>query len=204
MMYLLPGIGTDVGMYSQEWRSMPNVRLIDWRGCEDSVSLPSAARRLIDRFSIRDGSVVLGTSLGGMVACEISKVVDLKHLILVSSAVCKEEINAFLSFIHPLVDVTPIKLVQQVVSKYPSDLAKMFGKSNAQFTRSMCKAIFSWNGLGDNDISPIRIHGLHDKVIPLPSAVDCTIDGGHCITMTHATDCIQFLKARINPCRIPS
>jgi len=197
-MYVLPGMGEDAGMYSQAWHNIPDSKFIDWNGCEAEESLGSVAQRLCDKWSIQNGSIVVGTSLGGMVACEISKIVDLERLVLISSAKNKNEVSSLLSLIHPLIDLAPIKFIQNVVGKYPSDLGRMFSQSNAKFIRAMCKAIFDWDGLDESGISPIRIHGRNDKVIPLPGDTDLIVDGGHLISITHAADCIEFLKAQTN------
>jgi hypothetical protein len=60
----------------------------------------------------------------------------------------------------------------------------------------MCAAIFEWEGLGEDVITPLRIHGRSDRVIPLPSHVDLVLDGGHLIAMTHAEECVRFLSGR--------
>jgi hypothetical protein len=59
----------------------------------------------------------------------------------------------------------------------------------------MCSAIFQWNGLGVTSTKVFRIHGKHDLVIPPPKQADLLLDGGHLVSMTHAEECVAFIKA---------
>jgi hypothetical protein len=47
----------------------------------------------------------------------------------------------------------------------------MFTEAEATFIRTMCRAIFDWDGLGDEHVNFLRIHGKMDQVIPLPEGV---------------------------------
>jgi pimeloyl-ACP methyl ester carboxylesterase len=150
---------------------------------------------MVEEASIPDGAVIVGSSLGGIVACEIAKIRKCKNLFLVGSAKRKEEINGILVMLHPLVDLAPIPLIQQASGKLHNELIAMFRETNAQFIRNMCHAIFRWDGLGEGVASVHRIHGRFDLVIPLPSDVDETIEGGHLIAMTHPAECVRFIEA---------
>lgn len=78
----------------------------------------------------------------------------------------------------------------------PGELMQMFEASQADFIRAMCAAIFEWDGLNEDVITPLRIHGRSDRVIPLPKEVDLVLDGGHLIAMTHSEECVRFLIER--------
>jgi hypothetical protein len=73
-----------------------------------------------------------------MVACEISKIRDLKTLFLIGSAVSKEEVNRFLSMLHPLANLVPMEWLRFSASKIPGELPEMFARAEASFVRSMC------------------------------------------------------------------
>ncbi|CAA6678578.1 MULTISPECIES: alpha/beta fold hydrolase [unclassified Lentimonas] len=137
---------------------------------------------------------MIGTSLGGIIACEIANQIDLERIVLIGSAQRKEEINSVLSALHPLIDLAPIAFIQMSSGKLPSDLTDMFSHSDPEFIRNMSKAIFSWAGL-KSDVPVLRIHGQKDLVIPHPpKGVNHTVDGGHLIVMTHALECIRLIN----------
>jgi pimeloyl-ACP methyl ester carboxylesterase len=153
------------------------------------------ARRIVADHGIADGSVVVGHSLGGMVACEIAQLRQLKQLILVGSASRKEGVSSLLAALHPLAAHTPIEFVQSLLARLPSELAVMFSRSNPEFIRAACKAIFEWNGLPSEAIRPLRIHGRLDLVIPPPTEADCLLNAAHMIPVTHAAECVQFIRS---------
>lgn len=70
----------------------------------------------------------------------------------------------------------------------------MFAGVEASFIRAICAAIFKWEGLGKSKTEIFRIHGKKDLIIPPPRAVDLLLDGGHLISMTRATECVEFIK----------
>lgn len=144
---------------------------------------------------INDGDTVIGSSLGGMVACEIAKIRSLRALYLIGSAVRKEEINSFLRALRPLVQIAPLEWLKLSAGSIPLDLAQMFAVSDGSFIRGMCSALFEWEGLGDPPIRVVRIHGKYDLVIPPPKTVDLLLEGGHLISITQAEACVAYLSA---------
>ncbi len=195
--FVLPGMGADRGMYSApSWQSIPGSRFLDWPEYRGESSIGAIANRLAQENAIVDGSAIIGTSLGGIVACEIANQVSLQGLALVSSAVHPSEISGILSMLHPLARLAPIDFIQAAVGKLPSELAGMFARSQASFIRASCAAIFEWKGLDTSRTTPLRIHGTHDHVIPMPSHADLKLEGGHLIAMSHADECVRFLMDR--------
>jgi len=185
-------------MYSAPaWQRLPNARFLDWPVHRNEKSITEIAARVISDAGIEDGDTVIGSSLGGIVGCEIANAVFLKNLILISGAKNKTEISGLLALLHPLARLAPFEFIQISAGKIPSELTQMFSHSQASFIRAMCDAIFNWSGLDENRIKPLRIHGTHDRVIPLPAQVDLALDGGHLIAMTHPEDCVQFIRARL-------
>ena len=194
MIYILPGMGADSAMYTGPWRELEESQFLDWPTYEGEIDLRQIANKLISENVINKSSTIIGSSLGGMVACEIANRAEVNKIILVGSAKNKKEINDFLSFIHPIVDFTPIKFIQRITGKYQQELLAMFSRSDPDFVRSMCRAIFDWDGLSSDFKRLYRIHGCSDRVIPLPGDTDCVIDGGHLIAVTHPEKCVSFVK----------
>ena len=145
--------------------------------------------------SIQDGDILIGSSLGGMVACEITKIRRIPRLYLVGSATRKEEVSRLLAALHPLARVAPLDWLRLSAESIPIELARMFTTIEASFVRSMCSAIFEWEGLGTPATRVFRIHGRRDLVIPPPEEVHLLLDGGHLISVSHAKDCAEFIGA---------
>ena len=66
-------MGSDRRMYPGKWKTLPDLEAHDWMQ-HRGESLAEVARSMCDSCAIRDGDVLVGTSLGGMVACEITKI----------------------------------------------------------------------------------------------------------------------------------
>jgi pimeloyl-ACP methyl ester carboxylesterase len=194
MIYALPGMGADRRMYSGAWKSLPNCTFLNWPPYAGESSISAVAKRIIAGQKIQADDIVIGSSLGAIVACEIGKIIPVGGLVLIGGAKRKEEINALLALIHPLVDLAPLTFIQRMSGKVPSDLSQMFSDGDAGFIRAMCRAIFDWEGLGDTHVNLLRIHGRKDRVIPLPERVQHVFDGGHLIAMTHSQRCVEIIK----------
>ncbi len=199
MIHALPGMGSDRRMYPGRWKSLPDFEAHDWMPHRGEKSLPEVARSMCDSCCICDGDVLVGTSLGGMVACEITKIRRIPVLFLVASAVTKEEVSSLLAALRPLIRITPIDWIKFSAGSLTPERAEMFLGIEASFIRSMCAAVFEWEGLGTTRTRVFRIHGKRDHVIPPPKQVDLLLDGGHLLTMTHADECAEFVRANQPP-----
>ncbi|AHF94488.1 hypothetical protein OPIT5_17540 [Opitutaceae bacterium TAV5] len=219
MIYVLPGMGADNRMYAGSWRKLPDCVFLDWPAYAGETSLAAVARRVVDEAGIGDDAVVVGTSLGGMVACEIAKIRRVRQLVLVASAVRKEEVSRVLAALRPLAGLLPGGWVKVVTGNLLKSLAgglreaerdvvreavRMYVESDPCFVRAMCRAIFRWEGFDvqaarESGVTVLRLHGKRDRVL-LPSGdVDAWLEGGHLITMTHARECIEFLWRLYGP-----
>lgn len=193
MNHFYPGMGATSAMYGELWKTEFEGQFHNWPKWQGERTLQDIAERIIQEHRIEPGDTVIGTSLGGILACEIANQVNLKRIVLIGSAQRKEEINSILSALHPLIDLAPIAFIQMSSGKLPSDLTDMFSHSDPEFIRNMSKAIFSWDGLKSN-VPVLRIHGEKDLVIPPPKGTNHMIHGGHLIAMTHPLECIQLIK----------
>ena len=195
MIYLFPGMGADRRMYPGPWRSLKPRTCIEWPSYAGETSIADLAKRIIADHKITAGDLLVGSSLGGIVACEIAKITPVVGLVLVGSARSKDEINRLVSLIHPLINLAPLRFAQRLAASVPGDLTQMFSDSQPVFIRAMCRAVFDWDGLGDVSVDLLRIHGRHDKVIPLPKGVQHVLNGGHLLAMTHAQECVSIIAS---------
>ncbi|AMR33324.1 hypothetical protein A0256_18815 [Mucilaginibacter sp. PAMC 26640] len=98
--FLLSGMGADSRLYK-------NIVLpvgfdgiaMDWISPAQTDSLATYATKLILYFHIQPGDVVIGNSLGGMIAVEIAKQVKLVKVILISSIKKSRKLRLTLSFL---------------------------------------------------------------------------------------------------------
>ncbi len=198
MIYVLPGMGADHRMYRAPWSSLPDCHFINWPQYAGEKTLTDVARSVMREYEIQQGAWLVGSSLGGMVACEITKFIPVRGLILVGSAQSKDEVGLLLTWLSPFIGLAPLGFIQKLAGKAPTVLTQMFKDSDPSFVRTMCRAIMKWEGLADANVTLHRIHGRKDLVIPLPKKVQVTLEGGHLIAMTHAQACVAFVRTVVN------
>ena len=191
-------MGANRKMYPPPWLSLPNFAAHDWTPYGNEKSLADIAQTTCTAREIHDGDSLIGSSLGGMVACEITKIRNIKTLYLIGCATRKEEINAVLSMLHPFAKIALLDWLRFSAGKIPNELTQMFAEAEASFLRAMCSAIFDWQGLVDSSTQVYRIHGKNDLVIPPPppANVDLMLNGGHLISITHPIQCVEFIKEK--------
>jgi pimeloyl-ACP methyl ester carboxylesterase len=199
MIHALPGMGANQRMYPYPWTAVDDFVAHDWVPYSGERTLAEVALSMCEAVHIQDGDSLIGSSLGGMVACEITKIRRIPKLYLIGSAVQREEISSLLAVLYPLAKIAPLDWMRFSASKVPGELAQMFAEADASFIKAMCAAIFTWDGLGKSPSSVFRIHGKRDLVIPPPSVADLFIDGGHLISISHARECVAFIKANQSP-----
>ncbi len=195
--HVYPGMGATKNMFKNEWLEQDWL-FHNWPEWNGESTIEELAAKVIIEHNIKPADIIIGTSLGGIVATEIANQIDIQHLVLIGSAKDKNEISSFLKVLHPLINYTPIEFIKALAGKIPMDLSIMFNKADPRFIRSMCNAIFLWEGL-IKKVPTTRLHGTRDLVIPKPDHIDVSLNGGHLIAMTHAKECIEAIKNSIKP-----
>ena len=191
---VLPGMGATSEMYGGPWRSLPDSVFCDWPPYDGELTLADAAVRVADTCPIRRADVLVGTSLGGMVALEIALLVDVQRVVLISSAVSPQEVRALLRLLAPLAEIPPIRFAQVIAGNVSTEEAKMFRNSDPRFLRAMCKAVADWRGASIPRHKIHRIHGDRDLVIRCPDDAIVIPGAGHLAAITHAEQCVDLLR----------
>jgi pimeloyl-ACP methyl ester carboxylesterase len=194
MKYLLPGMGATSSMYSGPWLSLSDSHALDWPEYRGETRIADVADRLIDEHGICSSDRIVGSSLGGIVALEIHHRISLRQVILVGSAVVKEEINSLLLAAAPLAKITPLRLIQCLAGKGFNEVSAMFADVDADFVRAMCLDVNRWEGYCGSLEAVSRIHGERDPVIKCPNDAHIITGGGHLIAMTHARECVAIIN----------
>ena len=181
---------------------------VPWLPWEKAESLPAYAAR-ISRQIKEDNPILIGLSLGGMLAVEIGKMRPAQKIFLVSSAKASSELPTIGSykFIHLLAKMIPGWVFIQpgpISYKYAGAqsaddrkiLAAMMRDTDSSFVSRAMNAVLSWN----NDTWPpdvIHIHGSADITIP-PANInaDYWIKGGtHIMIYNRAQEVGKIITA---------
>ncbi len=200
---ILPGMGASALMYSAApYRGIPGVTYLDWPLYQGEDSVPAVAERIVREQGVGTDWIVGGTSLGGIVAAEITKQISVQKLILISSALSPRSINPVLKSLSGYAEIAPIHLVQLISGKdhvpFNKALLSMFSKAESRFIRAMCTAVFEWVGNPSPACSVYQIHGAEDSII-YPPAHNAEIiqDAGHLMVLSHSREVAAFIREAI-------
>jgi pimeloyl-ACP methyl ester carboxylesterase len=195
--YFISGIGAD-------YRLFTHIRLpggyetsyIHWIPPQQSETLPSYARRLVGQIDTAEPFVLIGLSLGGIMAVEIAKSTPPVCTIIISSIPRSSHLPPYFALAHrlQLTKATPPTLVKflaavkhRLTMKSRDNrkiMREIIRSGNDEFITWAMDAVLKW----DNDFLPqplYHIHGTRDAVFPIIWTTPTHIipKGGHMMVM---------------------
>lgn len=206
--YCISGLGADKGVFQFLDLSYVNPVFIEWFNPGKNETLQHYAKRLQQQYITEEKPVIVGLSLGGMVATEIAKLLPGATAIIVSSAKTKNEIPFYLKTFRylPLHKALPGWMIRQhtPVREYflgaknkdcISYVKYVAQHADGNFYRWAVGAILHW----ENTTIPsnvIHLHGTNDKLLPYRFVhPDFTIvNGGHLMIIENAVEVSKTIK----------
>jgi pimeloyl-ACP methyl ester carboxylesterase len=189
-LYLLAGLGADERIFRYLDLHKHHVVPIRWRAPVKNESIEEYAARVASQVDPTN-SVLIGMSFGGIMAIEIAKLIPVQKVILISSAASHMEIpyiyrlagrlRLHRMFTHPI-----LKRSHRIMNWAMGEtdplrktlLADMLRDSDERFLYWAMDKIVSWKNVTVPS-NVVRIHGTHDRLLPLRRA-DYKIErGGH-------------------------
>lgn len=208
--YFIPGLGVDSRVFSYlDIDSTINQVYLEWPECSETETMESYADKLIEQMDTSNEVAVVGLSLGGMVAVEIAHKCKNVRCILLSSAVCKDELPMRYEIFRYLPLYAWLKDYHLRITGYamsyfmsfPDDIASLYVEMltdyKAQQFRRQTEMLLRWER-PHCSINVYRIHGAKDPIIPAKNihTVDFLIeDGSHKMVVTHANQISELLNA---------
>ncbi|HRG59230.1 MAG TPA: alpha/beta hydrolase [Bacteroidia bacterium] len=208
--YLIHGQGSDSRLFSK--LSLSNdfdTVCLNLPMPQKEDNMQSFAKKLIPLIDTTQAFVLIGVSLGGMVAAELNEVIHPKLTIIISSAKNRNELPRRYKFMQafPIYRIFPaafIKkssyLMQPLVepdrNKEKEIFKSMLQKKNKHFLKNSIPLIIKWERLENKGTAIIHIHGSSDHTIPIKHVkADIVIPkGSHMMVLTKA----DVISERIN------
>jgi len=180
--YGISGLGADERVFKY-LNLKHEIIPLAWIKHDKNESLEHYAKRLAAKIDTNEDFGVLGVSFGGLVAVEISKILNPKVTILISSVETKNELS-FL--IKGLGKMNVVKYLPSKIFNPPKKIAHfLFGTDNKEllnkilddtdldFTKWAINELLNWKNTTPLS-SIIKISGTNDKLLP-PTKADNTI-----------------------------
>ncbi len=169
-------------------------------------SLPEYAARLVHAYNPHGPCVLVGMSMGGMLAQEMAPLLDARAVVLVATARGRQGMHASRALLRALAVLTPTPLAW--VLHRGATRAFRFGarrgwcqplvELEAWRSRDLLRAIravLRWRGAPPTHVPIVHIHGKRDAVLkcPDPDTHDPQADGelvliddaGHLVSLSH-------------------
>lgn len=212
--YFISGLGADFRAFRfLDLEGIPHA-FIDWLPVDETENLQRYAQRLATLITEPE-PVIVGLSMGGMLATEIARIVPVKKVILLSSANGCREIPWYLKVagrlgIHKLVPVRFFQwpnayanwLMGVRQQEHAALLAAFQHSADPEFIRWAVHNILTWRGSGlPYGPECVHIHGSKDHVLPLRYVyADFVIEnGGHLMIMDKAEEVSRILRHLLHP-----
>jgi pimeloyl-ACP methyl ester carboxylesterase len=176
--YFISGLGADERLF-RNLRLNGDSIYINWIEPFPYESLSSYAFRLKDQIREKDDAILIGVSLGGILAVELAKKIPLSCVIIISSIKTRSELPLsyrLLSKVSFLVRLFPYSIMRKFPyllyyhmgahTKEERDLLDRFMKeTDEDFVHWGTEQVIRWK---NKDIPPnvFHIHGTADRVFP--------------------------------------
>ncbi|SFT45451.1 hypothetical protein SAMN05216474_0656 [Lishizhenia tianjinensis] len=181
---------------------------VPWIPFNKKESLKSYSKRLYESMDVEEEFSLLGLSLGGMLAQEISKIHAPKHLFLLSTAKHPKDISRILllgklgvQYLLPDFMLTHSNPILDwyfgAKSTHSTRILKeMMADADPVFIRRAIDAIARWEGC--TTIHAHIIHGASDKLIPAREDADLLLpEEGHLVVLEQGEAISLYIEDKL-------
>ncbi len=211
--YLIPGQGADKRLFKQlEFDERFNLQHIIYSTPKKNSTMLSYAKELSEQIDQTKPFILVGTSLGGMLATEMNSFLKPLRTIIISSAKHRGELPFKYRFQRqfPVYKIVPAgmvklgaKILQPLVepdrNKEKTTFKAMLNAKDPKFLSRTIRMIVNWDRERTNT-NIVHIHGNKDNTIPIKNVDDnFLIEGGsHMMTLTRGVEINQLILNILN------
>lgn len=207
--YFISGLGADKRAFQFLDLSFCNPLFIDWIKPLPSERIRDYATRLKEQITDKE-PIIVGLSFGGIVAVEISKLIPVKKLILLSSAKNEKEIPFYLRMLryaplHKMISAPFLQSANQL-AYHIMGIAKredkilfqtMFKESDGTFINWAIDQIIHWKN-DHTETNIVHIHGTADILLPYKFIkADHTVPGGAHLMLMRKAETVSVILREI-------
>jgi len=205
--YFISGMGADSRVF--HYLDLPegfNKVCLEWIDHRSRETLKDYSLRLAEQIDTSEPFVLVGLSMGGMMAIEIAKHHKPSLTILISSAQTKHQLSGFYSFVrvtnlYKLIPVTVLKSLSVLKRRFTKEdqatktiLTNVIRSSKNDFLKWAIPAVLKWDN-SEKVEALVHIHGTRDEILKPPrSGVTHWIKGGtHMMVMVNAKEINEII-----------
>lgn len=213
VIYCIPGQGADHRLFNNfDLGKNYELRFVKYEIPNHKEKMADYAKRLATQIDTSQPYILIGTSLGGMLATEMNDFLTPEKTIIISSAKCRKELPSRYRFQKsiPLYQLVPkglmkfgAKVLQPIVESdrkhEKATFKSMLNDKDKTFMKRSVGMIINWERDTFNS-NIIHIHGNKDKTIPIRNVkYDYLVkDGSHMITLTRGQEVSDIILGILN------
>jgi pimeloyl-ACP methyl ester carboxylesterase len=206
--YFISGLGADQRVFSN--LELPDIEAVHivWVKPSEDDTMTTYAAKLLPQIDTTVPVTLLGLSFGGMLAVELSHLIENSQTILLSTAVTASAIPLRYKLLGKwkVPNKVPFSLIRKAnaltyhffgikTAEYKALLNDVLLETDEYFFRWAIEAILNW----ENEKVPLhvtQIHGTNDKILPLvkTSNIVEVEGGGHFMVLEQADLVTKILK----------
>ena len=195
--FALPYMNCRATSFKHVWHTLGNFKPMDSRAMMFTHTYYETAKELVEKYGIKDGDIVIGTCLGGMIVQEMVRMRKLKAMVLVASPLSRNDYYRMYHYIKPIVLALSDRGLKWLFGSSPAVPPRITelidGESGAQNVRKFIIQGLGWRGV-KLDLPVCRIHGDLDFLFPVPAKYDYLVRGGHFIGIVNSDVCVASIK----------
>jgi len=209
IVYLIPGQGADLRLFNNlTIDSAYKIRHVQYFTPEKGLTLQEYAKQLSTQIDTEQEFVLIGVSLGGMLATEMAEFLSPKKVIIISSAKNRKELPLQFRFqrtiplykiLTPALAKKGALIMQPIIepdrNKEKETFVQMLTDKDPIFLRRTIEMIIKWER--ELSLSKItHIHGNKDRTIPIKNVkYDYLINqGSHMMTLTRGQEISRLIN----------
>jgi pimeloyl-ACP methyl ester carboxylesterase len=208
--YCISGLGADERAFSRLQLPGYELHFIPWIDPEPNESFDHYAKRMSSVIKEPE-PIIIGLSFGGMLAIELTKLIKVKKLILISSVKTRSEEPWWMRTsgklkLHQLVRPRPHPLLYPIENyflgahtKAEKTIANHFRETvNKTYLQWAIHQIVNWNNV-TIPANCLHIHGNADRLFPIRNVkADYVIEGaGHFMVFNKANEISHIISAEL-------
>ena len=208
-----PGLGTDERLFRNIDVNGCRKQFIKWVKPARNESLQSYLLKLKDQIIVDEPPVLVGVSLGGIMAMEMREVMPVEKTIIISSIKARTEMPAILNLVYRtnLNNIVLLWITKKLATHGPvlagmrtrdtqPLLLQMLADADDDFLKWGMQCALSWQRKTYDSQKLVHIHGTRDLIFPLRNIRQChyTIKGGtHGMIMSRPAEISNILSKEI-------
>ena len=210
--YFISGLGADERVFAKLQLQRVKQVFIKWIPPNEKEPLKAYCNRLLQQIDQSKPVYLIGVSFGGIVAQEISKLIKVQKVIIISSVKSPSEYSWSIKLARRLKlnRIVPSKILKHlnhlssdyyfsIKTKSESDLLrKIIEDTDTLFMVWAIEQILTWENESQHS-SLLHLHGDNDRIFPLKYIKDATLikGGGHFMIYNRASEITALINLAI-------